>query len=230
MDRLPEKKPANSASPEALVPAASSVVATGQVAPNLRNEPLGLGKAAERSGPHSLRNEIRVWTRDLLIAIGLALVIIVFLYQPVKVEGTSMAPLLSDQERIFINKFVYRFEPVQRGDVVVFWYPLDHSKSFIKRVVGLPGETVEIRQGAVYVNGKIVPEPYVPPQYEDLSDFPPVTVKKDSYFVMGDHRISSNDSRVFGPVGRQFIYGRAVFAYWPVDHFGSLSTTEANTK
>src|SRR5437588_10399908 len=86
--------------------------------------------------PQSLRREIRVWTRDLLIAIGLALVIIVFLYQPVKVEGTSMAPLLSDQERIFINKFVYRFEPIQRGDVVVFWYPLDHSKSFIKRVVG----------------------------------------------------------------------------------------------
>src|SRR6266403_5340508 len=94
----------------------------------------------------ALKREIRVWTRDLLIAIGLALVIIVFLYQPVKVEGTSMAPLLSDQERIFINKFVYRFEPIQRGDVVVFWYPLDHSKSFIKRVIGLPGETVEIRR------------------------------------------------------------------------------------
>ncbi|HUC54617.1 MAG TPA: signal peptidase I [Candidatus Cybelea sp.] len=179
-----------------------------------------------------MRNEIRVWTRDLLIAIGLALVIIVFLYQPVKVEGTSMAPLLSDQERIFINKFVYRFEPIQRGDVVVFWYPLDHSKSFIKRVVGLPGETVQIRQGAVYVNGKMVPEPYVPPQYEDLSDFGPKTVEPDSYFVMGDHRISSNDSRVFGTVAGRFIYGRAVFAYWPVDHFGSLSTTdaEANTK
>src|SRR2546421_11130409 len=179
---------------------------------------------------HHVRHEIRVWTRDLLIAIGLALIIIIFLYQPVKVEGTSMAPLLSDQERIFINKFVYRFEPIQRGDVVVFWYPLDHSKSFIKRVVGLPGEAVEIRQGAVYVNGKIVPEPYVPPQYEDLSDFGPVRVPKDNYFVMGDHRISSNDSRVFGPVASRFIYGRAVFAYWPVDHFGSLSTTEANTK
>src|SRR6266481_792957 len=124
-----------------------------------------------RTKPQSLKREVRVWTRDLLIAIGLALVIIVFLYQPVKVEGTSMAPLLSDQERIFINKFVYRFEPIQRGDVVVFWYPLDHSKSFIKRVIALPGETVEIRQGTVYVDGRIVPEPYVPPQYEDLSDF-----------------------------------------------------------
>jgi len=177
-----------------------------------------------------LRNEIRVWTRDLLIAIGLALVIIVFLYQPVKVEGTSMAPLLSDQERIFINKFVYRFEPIERGDVVVFWYPLDRSKSFIKRVVGLPGETVEIRRGALYADGKNIPEPYVPAQYEDLSDFGPVRVPKDSYFVMGDHRVSSNDSRVFGPVESQFIYGRAVFAYWPVDHFGSLSTTDADTK
>jgi signal peptidase I len=177
-----------------------------------------------------LRHEIRVWTRDLLIAIGLALVIIVFLYQPVKVEGTSMAPLLSDQERIFINKFVYRFEAIHRGDVVVFWYPLDRSKSFIKRVIALPGETVTIRQGVVMVNGVVVPEPYVPPQYEDVSDYGPQRVPEGSYFVMGDHRISSNDSRVFGPVPSQFIYGRAVFAYWPVDHFGSLAMTEAESK
>src|SRR3984957_4113706 len=102
----------------------------------------------------SLRHEIRVRPRDLLIAIVFALVIIVFLYQPVKVEGTSMAQLLSDQERIFINKFVYRFESIQRGDVVVFWYPLDRSKSFIKRVIGLPGDTVEIRAGHLYLNGK----------------------------------------------------------------------------
>jgi signal peptidase I len=213
MQSVDEKHLAVSAAPENSAPSCSS---TG---------------APERPAVvHSLRSEIRVWSRDLLIAIGLALVIIVFLYQPVKVEGTSMAPLLSDQERIFINKFVYRFEPIQRGDVVVFWYPLDRTKSFIKRVIGLPGETVEIRQGAVSVNGQVVPEPYVPRQYEDLSDFGPVRVPKDSYFVMGDHRISSNDSRVFGPVANRFIYGRAVFAYWPVDHFGSLSTTEANTQ
>src|SRR5271154_3864084 len=116
------------------------------------------------SAIHSLKNEIRVWTRDLLIAIGLALVIIVFLYQPVKVEGTSMAPLISDQERIFINKLVYRFEPISRGDVVVFWYPNDRTKSFIKRVVGLPGETVEIRQGQVFVNEKRLEEPYILPE------------------------------------------------------------------
>jgi len=221
MESSNEKELAPPASPETPAPASTSIVTSDRSRDN---------SLAERpASVHSLRSEIRVWTRDLLIAIGLALVIIVFLYQPVKVEGTSMAPLLSDQERIFINKFVYRFEPIQRGDVVVFWYPLDRSKSFIKRVIGLPGETVEIRQGVVYVNGKAVAEPYVPPKYEDLSDFGPVRVPKDSYFVMGDHRVSSNDSRVFGPVASRYIYGRAAFAYWPVDHFGSLSTTEANT-
>jgi signal peptidase I len=190
----------------------------------------GEGSPSAASAGYLLRAEIRAWTRDLLIAVGLALVIIIFLYQPVKVEGTSMAPLLSDQERIFINKFVYRFEAIHRGDVVVFWYPLDRSKSFIKRVIALPGEQLEMRQGILYVDGRAVAEPYVPPQYEDLSDYGPVRVPQDSYFVMGDHRISSNDSRVFGPVASRFIYGRAVFAYWPVDHFGSLSKTEADLK
>src|SRR5712692_9298356 len=123
MHRPDEKQLATSASLETQLPASSSVVTAGQKSPNVRSEHSDSSVAAERAAPlHCLRNEIRVWTRDLLIAIGLALVIIVFLYQPVKVEGTSMAPLLSDQERIFINKFVYRFEPIQRGDVVVFWY------------------------------------------------------------------------------------------------------------
>ena len=230
MERQDEKQPATSTSPETPAPASSSLATASQLTPGVRSDRSELNATGRPAPAHSLRNEIRVWTRDLLIAIGLALVIIVFLYQPVKVEGTSMAPLLSDQERIFINKFVYRFEPIERGDVVVFWYPLDRSKSFIKRVIGLPGETVEIRQGAVYIDGKLIPEPYVPAQYEDLSDFALVRVPKDSYFVMGDHRISSNDSRVFGPVESRYIYGRAVFAYWPVDHFGSLSTTDSDTK
>jgi signal peptidase I len=211
----------DSALPSALPSVSKVLVAPAAVNPT---------PATPASAHQLLRHEIRVWTRDLLIAIGLALVIIVFLYQPVKVEGTSMAPLLSDQERIFINKFVYRFESIHRGDVVVFWYPLDRSKSFIKRVIGLPGESVEIRRGVLYLNGQLVPEPYVPPRYTDVTDYGPVKVPQGSYFVMGDHRISSNDSRVFGPVASQFIYGRAVFAYWPVDHFGSLSATEASEK
>jgi signal peptidase I len=185
----------------------------------------GSSPSPENAPLPQFRRELRSWTRDLAVALGLALVIIIFLYQPVKVEGTSMAPLLSDQERIFINKFVYRFEPIERGDVVVFWYPLDRSKSFIKRVVALPGETVELRAGRLYVGGKELTEPYVPSSYLDGANYPPLTIPTDSFFVMGDHRDSSNDSRVFGPVARQFIYGKAVFAYWPVDHFGSLTST-----
>jgi signal peptidase I len=175
-----------------------------------------------------LNRELRVWARDLVVALGLAMIIIVFFYQPVKVEGTSMAPLLSDQERIFINKFVYHFEPIGRGDVVVFWYPLDRTKSFIKRVVGLPGDEVEIRRGRVYINGKSLEEPYVPSQYIDTAAYGPVEIPRDEYFVMGDHRISSNDSRIFGPVPSAFIYGKAVFAYWPWTQFGSITSVNAS--
>src|SRR5579863_3459128 len=96
--------------------------------------------------------ETRYWLRDLILSLLLAFIVIVFLYQPVQVEGTSMMPRLTNHERIFINKFIYRFEPIQRGDIVVFWYPLDPTKSYIKRVVGLPGEAVNIRDGRVYVN------------------------------------------------------------------------------
>src|SRR6202522_651794 len=152
----------------------------------------------ENTSLPQLRRELRSWTRDLAVALGLALVIIVFLYQPVKVEGTSMAPLLTDQERIFINKFVYRFEPIERGDVVVFWYPLDRSKSFIKRVIGLPGETIEIRGGRLYVNARELGEPYVPAMYLDGLNYGPVQIPVGNYFVMGDRRNSSSDSRVFG--------------------------------
>jgi signal peptidase I len=178
----------------------------------------------EAASAPPLRRELRSWTRDLAVALGLAIVVMIFLYQPVKVEGTSMNPLLSDQERIFINKFVYRFEPIERGDVVVFWYPLDRSKSFIKRVVGLPGETIEIRDGHLYINRDELADQYVPAGYIDSSNYGPRKIPLGEYFVMGDHRDSSNDSRVFGPVSRSFIYGKAVFAYWPVDHFGSLTT------
>jgi signal peptidase I len=177
-------------------------------------------------GKHSFPQGVGIWAQ--LIACGVTLFLIV-LYEPLKIEGTSMAPFVSDHESIFINRVVYHFEPIRRGDVVVFKYPLDDTKSFIKRIVALPGETVEIRKGLVYVNGNWFPEPYVPSEYEDPSDFGPTQVPSDSYFVMGDHRNSSNDSRVFGPVASRLIYGRAVFAYWPMKHFGLLSAT-ASTK
>jgi signal peptidase I len=195
-----------------------------------QNEPLNQSGPPAEPAHRSHWGELRGWVRDLLIASGLALVIIVFLYQPVKVEGTSMTPLLHDQERIFINKFIYKYEAIQRGDVVVFWYPRDRNKSFIKRVIALPGETVEIRGGRVYVEDQLIEEPYVPPQYTDSTNFGPLRVRGGEYFLMGDHRSSSNDSRVFGPVAEELIYGKAVFAYWPMERFGSIPAFAAEPK
>src|SRR5258705_6682015 len=107
------------------------------------------------------------WVRDLAFSVLIAVILIVFIYQPVKVEGTSMMPGLTDQERIFINKFTYRFGlgSIERGDTVVFWWPLDRDKSYIKRVIGLPGDTVQIANGDVLVNGKKLIEDYVPEEY-----------------------------------------------------------------
>jgi signal peptidase I len=162
------------------------------------------------------------WLRDLLLSVLLAVVVILFLYQPVKVEGTSMMPALVDQERIFINKFLYRFGlgKVERGDMVVFWYPGDTSKSYIKRVIGLPGDTVEVVDGAVRVNGRPLEEGYVPEEYRDHQSSGPVLIAPDQYYVMGDHRSSSNDSRAWGTVHKGFIYGKAVFVYWPIAKIG----------
>src|SRR6202789_27839 len=97
---------------------------------------------------------VAIWARDLLVSLAISAFIIIFLYQPVKVEGTSMMPGLEDQERIFVNKFVYRSEPIERGDIVVFQYPRDTSKSYIKRVIGVAGDRVRIEDGQVYVNGE----------------------------------------------------------------------------
>ena len=164
------------------------------------------------------------WLRDLMLSVVIAVVIILFLYQPVKVEGTSMMPALEDQERIFINKFVYRFGfgEIEHGDTVVFWFPRDPSKSYIKRVIGLPGDTIEVREGEVRLNGAPVNEPYVAKEFRDRITVPATRVPPDSFYVMGDHRTSSNDSRSWGVVPRHFIYGKAVLVYWPLEKMGVL--------
>lgn len=166
--------------------------------------------------------DARYWLRDLILSLLLTFIVIFFLYQPVQVEGTSMMPRLSNHERIFINKFVYRFEPVQRGDVVVFRYPLDPSKSYIKRVIGLPGERVTIVEGRVLINAKPLAEFYLPSQYLDRQSYPPTIVAPGHYYVLGDHRESSNDSRVWGTVDEKYIYGKAVFIYWPFSELGPV--------
>ncbi|HWZ81573.1 MAG TPA: signal peptidase I [Terriglobales bacterium] len=165
---------------------------------------------------------VAVWVRDLLVSLAISAFIIIFLYQPVKVEGTSMMPGLEDQERIFVNKFVYRWEPIARGDIVVFRYPRDTSKSYIKRVIGVAGDHIRIDNGQVYVNGEAVEEDYVPSDYADSRSYPEITVPRNAFFVLGDHRTMSNDSRDFGPVNERFIYGKAVFGYWPMEKMGRL--------
>jgi signal peptidase I len=164
------------------------------------------------------------WVRDLAFSVLIAVISIVFIYQPVKVEGTSMMPGLTDQERIFINKFTYRFGlgSIERGDTVVFEYPLDNSKSYIKRVIGLPGDAVRIDRGQVYVNDQPLQEDYVESDYRDDISMQTMVVKADEYFVLGDHRNSSSDSRVWGTVARKYIYGKAVFCYWPLNKMGRL--------
>jgi signal peptidase I len=161
-----------------------------------------------------------LWLRDLLIASVASILIITFLYQPVRVEGTSMLPRLEDRDRLFINKFVYHISAIERGDVVVFRYPRDPEKSYIKRVIALPGDTLRIDHGHVYVNGNLLHEPYVPPEYRDNRSQAEMAIPADHYFMMGDHRSISSDSRDFGPVDRSLIYGKAVFVYWPARDLG----------
>jgi signal peptidase I len=160
------------------------------------------------------------WMRDLIVSVAISAFIIIFLYQPVRVEGTSMLPVLEDQDRLFINKIAYRVGEIHQGDVVVFEYPRDHSKSYIKRVIALPGDKLRIEHGQVFVNGVRLPEPYVPARFTDDRSEPEMVLPPNEYFVMGDHRSISSDSREFGPVERNLIYGKAVFVYWPMEQVG----------
>jgi signal peptidase I len=170
--------------------------------------------------PDASASTVHSWVRDLVVSVAISAFIIIFLYQPVRVEGTSMLPMLEDQDRLFINKIAYRVGDIHQGDVVVFQYPRDHSKSYIKRVIALPGDRLRIDHGDVYVDGKLLPEPYVPNRFTDDRSQPEMVLGPHEYFVMGDHRSISSDSRDFGPVERNLIYGKAVFVYWPMEQVG----------
>ncbi len=173
----------------------------------------------EKTSEVSFR-EMRQWFLDVVVAVLVAVFVIVFLYQPVKVEGTSMQPGLQNHDRLFVNKFIYDFDKIHRGDIVVFHYPLNPKKSFIKRVIGLPGDRMKIVDGHVYINGKLLKEPYVPKKYRDHTSMMIGVIPPHEYFVMGDHRSVSEDSRDFGPVPRKDIYGKAAFVYWPLNYVG----------
>jgi signal peptidase I len=188
--------------------------------------PLGLPAGTPPPGfvaaqvPIQKTGGIGLWLRDLLVSAVASVLIITFLYQPVRVEGTSMLPRLEDRDRLFINKFVYHISAIERGDVVVFHYPRDPEKSYIKRVIALPGDRLRIDHGIVWLNGKRLLENYVPEEYRDSRSYAEMVIPEDTYFMMGDHRSISSDSREFGPVERSLIYGKAVFVYWPTRDAG----------
>lgn len=185
----------------------------------VRPAPAETSSRAEQDGQNA---NLSLWFRDLLISAAVSILIILFLYQPVRVEGTSMLPRLEDHDRLFINKFVYHITSIEHGDVVVFHYPRDPEKSYIKRVIALPGDQLRIDHGQVWVNGKALAENYVPEMYRDMRSYAETVIPDDCYFVMGDHRSISSDSREFGVVGRDLIYGKAVFVYWPARDVGEV--------
>ena len=183
--------------------------------------------------------------REILETVALAVLVFLILQagvQNYRVEGSSMVPTLEDRQYLLVNKAVYMrvnleglaplvplldgsgvrypFHPPQRGDVVVFRFPLNPSRDFVKRVMALPGETVEIRQGVVFINGEPQEEPYVTHASKFIRA--PVTLGPDEYYVLGDNRRASNDSRDWGPVPLENIVGKALVIYWPWDRLKTL--------
>jgi signal peptidase I len=188
----------------------------------------------EEASRNDLWSEARLLLRDLIFALMIAALVVVFIVQPVKVEGTSMLPRLHDGERIFVNKLIYydefRWAPkIERGDIVVFWFPDDPSKSYIKRVIGLPGDTIEVHEGIVRVNGRDIEETYLDPRL-NLShrSQAPIYVRPNYYFVMGDNRDNSSDSRIWGLVPKKYIYGKALFRYWPLTEASVIHHEDIN--
>ncbi|MEZ5346287.1 MAG: signal peptidase I [Pyrinomonadaceae bacterium] len=178
-----------------------------------------------------------IWTeslrllRDIILIVAVFVLFGVFIAQPVVVEGTSMVPQLENGERLIVNKLVYyniksvNWGHLKRGDIVVFWYPENPDESFVKRIIGLPGEVVEVRDGKVLIDDKPINEPYLTElEVKEMRDFEPVIVDKHYYFVMGDNRGDSSDSREWGLVPEKYIYGKAFFRYWRPSKFGFINT------
>jgi signal peptidase I len=180
--------------------------------PDAASRPEGVQSWTARLG-----EELVTWFKTLASAAVYATLIVTFGFQVARVEGQSMAPTLSDQDRLIVNKLVYRLTDPQRGDIVMLYYPLDPDKSFVKRVIAEEGDTVRVVEGRVYVNDvPLLDDAYVPPEYRDHQDYGPHVVPEGYYFVMGDHRNNSSDSRHWGWVPKKYIIGKVQLRWWPV--------------
>jgi signal peptidase I len=162
------------------------------------------------------RDELVAWFKTLASAAVYATLIVTFGFQVARVEGQSMAPTLADQDRLIVNKFAYRIGDPRRGDIVMLYYPVDPEKSFVKRVIAEEGDQVRIVEGQVYVNDVPMSDTFVPPEYRSHDDYGPYTVPEGYYFVMGDHRNNSSDSRHWGPVPKKYIIGKVQLRWWPI--------------
>ena len=167
---------------------------------------------------HVWKDEVAAWVKTLLSAAVYALLIVTFGFQVARVEGQSMAPTLQDQDRLIVNKLAYRLGSPRRGDIVMLYYPADPDKSFVKRVIAEEGDVVKIEDGRVYINDVPMAEDFVPPEYRDHDDQPPTQIKQGYYYVLGDHRNNSSDSRHWGEVPKRYIIGKVQLRWWPIPH------------
>ena len=170
----------------------------------------------------STTSEIKDWIVSIVVAVALAMFIRTFIVELYVVDGPSMRPTLESEERLVVNKFIYRFRPPEKGEVLVFQYPRDPSRDFIKRVIATPGDTIEIREGRVLVNDQLLTEDYI--LEKTRSEYPKSTVPEGRIFVMGDNRNNSEDSR-FADVGfvpYDLIKGKAMLVFWPVSQYKTL--------
>ena len=162
------------------------------------------------------RDEIIAWFKTLASAAVYATLIVTFGFQVARVEGLSMAPTLADQDRLIVNKLAYRIGEPRRGDIVMLYYPIDPDKSFVKRVIAEEGDQVRIVDGSVFVNDVPMQDDFVPPEYRGNDDFGPSVIPEGYYFVMGDHRNNSSDSRHWGFVPKKYIIGKVQLRWWPI--------------
>jgi signal peptidase I len=167
---------------------------------------------------HRIVQELVAWLRTVASAAIYATLLITFVGQVARVQGSSMAPTLQDQDRLIVNKLAYRLADPQVGDIVMLYYPLDPNKTFVKRVIAQEGDLVRIVGGRVYRNDVLLDDSFVPPDYRGHSDWGPKVIPEGQYFVMGDHRTHSSDSRDWGFVPKKYITGKVQARWWPMDH------------
>jgi signal peptidase I len=165
-----------------------------------------------------LVDEFVAWLKTLASAAVYATLIVTFGFQVARVEGQSMAPTLADQDRLIVNKLAYRIGTPQVGDIVMLYYPLNPDKSFVKRVIAEEGDQIRIVDGRVYRNDVPINDDYVPTEFRSHDDYGPQVVPQGYYFVMGDHRNNSSDSRHWGFVPKKYIIGKVQLRWWPIPH------------